>query len=566
MSNNEELLESYKKERINLSSMIDEEKKDLYKYQNRRDYASVKACKERQGNLKSQLRDVEKEIVRLERIIENDGVDPYSPIPYGVDSPSTSISIDDGSIEQTVDLTIDIEGTKGKGKHKKTVNINQGQRIERNTQIKQGNIVDQTTNVNDIKSTKKIKNTDLISSNEKKISNFSDDLPESDKKPRKYIRKAERSGNIAADNSFKNKSRIKNDKTLNQISNGISKKKKNKSESNNKIIENKKSYKSNPKSSKWIKINNKYVRESDIQKIEFYTSDSNELKPEDIKRMRIEREKMDNFLSFIKKGNSRFEACRYFNVSPDIIEDWYNKGAYGFDENTIYFFNNLYELERNYKSSQKEKMDAIISFMKKGNTRTQASEYLNISLEVIEKWYDEGLNSFDENTIYFYNQIHKIEHGRFEKEKMNIVLENLRKGATYDIACKNANVEFGMFDKWRILGKEKKSENAIYFYNELKEIEKIKLERKKLIADETKQEQEVNENLEVSNKNKNDALDNDEIHVKINYSKRNFCQYCGKKIEINDKFCMNCGKKLVDDIYNDEGVFDKIQRRIKRFF
>ena len=123
------------REKIRIESDYKKIEEDLFKYRNRADYSAAEACMEERGRLKSSLTKINKEIARLDRIIENGGVDPFEP-DNTLQISNDEDRIHEGTEETSIEMTLEVKGTKGKGKNRTVFNESQTQKITKTQEYK----------------------------------------------------------------------------------------------------------------------------------------------------------------------------------------------------------------------------------------------------------------------------------------------------------------------------------------------------------------------------------------------------------------------------------------------
>ena len=172
---------------------------------------------------------------------------------------------------------------------------------------------------------------------------------------------------------------------------------------------------------------------------------------------RNSRKDMLNIISLMKKGYTRKEAAVELGIDYNLVIEWYDNGFKNRERYARNFFKQVRAIESenkqkksrssNNKSKQKnnsslkpfkpvrslpdnifksnsssDKTDAIIkknsvlkdmnkvlSYMRKGDNRIQASRKSNVNIGQINTWYTQGSKNHDDNTFYFYNEVKKIE-------------------------------------------------------------------------------------------------------------------------------------------------------------
>ena len=102
------------------------------------------------------------------------------------------------------------------------------------------------------------------------------------------------------------------------------------------------------------------------------------------------------------------------------------------------------------QSKKQEQMDCILSSIKDGSSRKEASKECGIPIYRITHWYKEGRDGIGEDNIYFHNKLKKIEKSQSDKLKnnMKIVLKVLKSGGSKSKAAKDASIEESEISKW----------------------------------------------------------------------------------------------------------------------
>lgn len=144
-------------EKVNIEMDISKEEDNLLKYQLKKDYVSVRNCRERLENLYSTLRNIENKIEELESDGETnltDSIKASNNLPkLGV----SDIPIDDGTATFTFTATSETLGSK----EGKNVYVNHEQKIQKTYKVEDGDIVSETVTETS-KTQKEIKKNDEI--------------------------------------------------------------------------------------------------------------------------------------------------------------------------------------------------------------------------------------------------------------------------------------------------------------------------------------------------------------------------------------------------------------------
>lgn len=144
-------------EKVNIEMDIRKEEDNLLKYQLKKDYGSVRNCRERLENLYSTLRGIENKIEELENSGETTLTAPIKAtnnLPkFGV----SDIPIDDGTATFTFTAASETCGSKDG----KKVYTNHEQKIQKTYKVEDGDIVSETVTETS-KTQKEIKKNDEI--------------------------------------------------------------------------------------------------------------------------------------------------------------------------------------------------------------------------------------------------------------------------------------------------------------------------------------------------------------------------------------------------------------------
>ena len=341
---------------------------------------------------------------------------------------------------------------------------------------------------------------------------------------------------------------------------------------------------------------------TDENKIYFY-KEFNRIKNEisSQKNHEIQSKNKENNISellvLLNEGKTKYEACHKTGVSVRSFDCWYREGRDGKGNLNVEFYNRVNEInsikENNRKiqnrknkenKNQKIKMNSILSDMKEGNSRFQAAEKEKIPIKTIDKWYNQGMNGYSDNTIYFHDQINQIEYVQDELKKMKTILNELKNLKTLDVAINVADTDRTQVNIWLDNGKHQLNENTRFFYEEMKKICEDELYKMGIVLDALKNGEDrlraceiagiklsdlnswINKGRQGLNSNakmffkeyKKISIEDDYIDIKIHKSK--FCPKCGCSVNASDNFCSCCGHKLSNNIKRErKSIFDKIK-------
>ena len=190
------------------------------------------------------------------------------------------------------------------------------------------------------------------------------------------------------------------------------------------------------------------------------------------------------------KGKSREECARLANIKLQRIQNWYNEGKNGYGQENIRFYNYLNAIEAELISNKKyskeikeynkninsKKRKNYINYIKKGQTRKEASKNSSLNLKLATKWDalgKKGIKPFKtfhneyKNARVQYERIKKRTNDNIKKQTVNYI----KKGETLENAAKL--VENGKYEKtilnWYAGGKYG-DKNHEQFYSECNKI------------------------------------------------------------------------------------------------
>lgn len=131
---------------------------------------------------------------------------------------------------------------------------------------------------------------------------------------------------------------------------------------------------------------------------------------------------MNLILEERSKGKSRKECAKIANIKNQRIQNWYTEGKHGFGKENIHFYRHLKAIEdkllkqqyakdiKEYnKPSNAKKRRKYIYYIKKGQTRKEASKNASIDLKLPDRWYVLGKKGIDPFTKFLsqYNEARK---------------------------------------------------------------------------------------------------------------------------------------------------------------
>ncbi|MEE3490144.1 MAG: zinc-ribbon domain-containing protein [Methanobrevibacter sp.] len=218
------------------------------------------------------------------------------------------------------------------------------------------------------------------------------------------------------------------------------------------------------------------------------------------------KKQMDVIISQMKIGKTRKQAALYAGVPIKTVNEWFDKGFRRQGQLYINFYSKVNVIEINRRKQSKpvkpskdnivQKMDEFLSLMRKGLTRYEAAQKMNISPITANNWYNKGKNG-DLTYLKFYNNVKSIE---------------------------DAKNKYGTSNK------------PIVSYN-------------------YKSKSESNKNkTSVVNCPKCNKTYNKSLHSECPYCKKsqalaniNYCSRCGKQLSPGAIYCSHCGKSVNDN-------------------
>ena len=198
------------------------------------------------------------------------------------------------------------------------------------------------------------------------------------------------------------------------------------------------------------------------------------------------RHKMEIVLKERRNGKPRELCAKAASVPLRKITHWYNEGKQGIGSDNIYFYKSLKKIEKDlneklkYEDEIREYQSAInvnkrinfLNYIKKGQTRENASKHSQIKLKLITKWDSLGrkgikpFKAFHEDYIKAREIATKNEAKEKEKLKRETI-NHIKNGKSLNQAAKL--VRNGKHEKtiinWYNAGK-RGNKNHVKFYND----------------------------------------------------------------------------------------------------
>ena len=135
---------------------------------------------------------------------------------------------------------------------------------------------------------------------------------------------------------------------------------------------------------------------------------------------------MENWLSQRRRGHKKLESCKNIGLYSDTLDEWFEFENEDFKDFEI---NPKYKIFRDfYKDNHKLEMDLVIESIENGDTRARAAKNADISLEVIEEYYELGRENNEEYRNFYekYEEIY-LPKRRDEFIKLFVSKEDYKK-------------------------------------------------------------------------------------------------------------------------------------------
>ena len=475
MSSNENLLKNYENEKNQIKLDIEIEQENLKGYRNHRDHAAAVACKEKIGRLKSNLRNIEDKIAKYEKISKNEGVDPYVPFP--VNNSISCNEIDKGIIAETYDMDVDIIGTKGNGVDKKDVSISQNQKIVRTSTIDKGNVVNQSTTVTNnkisSKSKKQISDKNDIVINVKPEDNEKELMDKflNEYKNSRSINKSIQSAGISQSqyNSWCKSGRNKINKNATYFVNELYKLKRTSKPRKVNPFSKKDSF---PKQDDYSKQYVDYYKQNNSSKqyVDYFNKFNGPSKSKkntsSKKESNNEIELMNDFLVTYRITGSVNESIKSAGISQMQYHSWCKDGRNYVSRNTIYFVNEIDKI-----NGKTVKINPIIINANAHNKIDKIKgESVKINPVINNKNKHSEISKKNTHNAKSKRNIFPIKESKKEKKLMNDFLRKYRKTRSVNESIKSAGISQMQYDSWCNDGKNFISRNAMDFVNEIDKI------------------------------------------------------------------------------------------------
>lgn len=135
-----------------------------------------------------------------------------------------------------------------------------------------------------------------------------------------------------------------------------------------------------------------------------------------------QKEQMKIVLKARKEGKSREEAADIAGIPYYKINHWYKEGKQGFGKDNVYFYKQLKKIENNLSDSldlnERKQMNFVLKLLRQGKSKEEIAKLTELNASTIAAWYNQGKEKYSRNTIYFYNEVQKINEINEEKTKV----------------------------------------------------------------------------------------------------------------------------------------------------
>ena len=440
----DELHKNNLKEKNRIQNEIKELEKDIFKYRSRGDFPSATHCLEKKVRLNADLSKKEEDIVRIEKIIKNEGINSDAPAAASNNSLNQpeNLPIDDGTITTT--MTVDVEFSGTKGDNKKIIHQTHSQTVKRQSEIRNHQVVSQISKVDTNSSKQTIRNMNLIGHRNSSTNRI---LRQSPNKSMDFLKNNEIHEKQQMESFISN---LKRGKTWDESAGFLQ-------------ISPRKALKWYRQGKNDFSKNTRFFY-NQINNLEINVSGENDEVQSVKSNIGLiasdnkinERKKMHSFINHLKNGCSLDEASELSKIPSTQVSTWYRIGSNNFSENTSYFYNQLKKLNISPNLIN-------FDFLDESDRKVQSHEIIDVNVVKEDKKIITDEDLIDD-----------------KKAKMNLIIFNLKEGKSLEKASENVGISVDIINDWILKGKIGIID-YVDFYNEYKSIEeKISLEKFKL--------------------------------------------------------------------------------------
>ena len=185
-------------------------------------------------------------------------------------------------------------------------------------------------------------------------------------------------------------------------------------------------------------------------------NDNIERKRKQRQKQQETRSQMNNVLRVMRQGKTRSQAAQTLDIPLSRINHWYREGVVGTTKDTSHFYREVRSIEEDRERRERERinrqnridqerrernarqerlrkqmererqnnvknspshsnnerlMDEILSMMRKGSSRSEAANSLNVNIATVNNWYNRGKRG-ESDYQNFYNKVKSIEDTR----------------------------------------------------------------------------------------------------------------------------------------------------------
>lgn len=142
----------------------------------------------------------------------------------------------------------------------------------------------------------------------------------------------------------------------------------------------------------------------------------------DSKLVNEQKEQMKIVLKARKEGKSREEAADIAGIPYYKINHWYKEGKQGFGKDNVNFYKQLKKIESSEfidsLVTERQQMKFVLKLLRQGKSKEEIVKLTELNTSTITTWYNQGKEKYSRNTIYFYNEVQKINEINDEKSKV----------------------------------------------------------------------------------------------------------------------------------------------------
>lgn len=262
------------------------------------------------------------------------------------------------------------------------------------------------------------------------------------------------------------------------------------------------------------------------------------------------RSQMNNVLRVMRQGKTRSQAAQTLDIPLSRINHWYREGVVGTTKDTSHFYREVKSIEDDRERRERERI-------KRQKRIDQERRERNARQERLRKQREHERKSNVKNSSPKSNN----------ERLMDEILSLMRKGSSRSEAANRLNVNIATVNNWYNRGKRGESDYQ-NFYNKVKSIEDVRNKYNPTFKPKSNLSTKQSSKPKVEPKNKkttklatsskyvrcpkcgkqyNKHINSQCPHCKKSntLTKAKYCQKCGKKLDNNEvNYCTKCGASI----------------------